>query len=64
MQGRLFDPDNPPLAFDRAQAHAELEEIKNSLRNRPGWIRHWDVSKTRIMDQFHDRRDTGEVTDG
>lgn len=59
MQGRLFNPDNPPEAFSKEEVNQELEKIKEELRNQPGWYRQTHVSKSRIMDQFHDRRDDG-----
>ena len=59
MQGQLFDPDNPPLAFSKEEGNARLEQIKADLRSRHGWYRYDDhTSKSRIMDQFHDRRET------
>lgn len=65
MQGQLFNPDNPPLAFSKEEGNARLAQIRAELAARPGWIRHFHnvTPKSRIMDQFHDRRGEPGLTE-
>jgi len=56
MQGQLFDPDNPPLAFSKEESNARLEQIKQDMQKaRLERCQARNAAKSGNL--FHDRRE-------